>query len=276
MLLTSLIQGLFLRFGYTDIYKDRPLDDVVIDKLIEKNQVRKMLNHVSVNELKPSEVSMLVKRDTESILLEYIKIHKLKTYQVTNILKGEYESNLVQEILRTYELNEEQEEILAAKNNILLLENYLSPKGYLDPEKRLSPKAEKIYIINMLKRQNNIGLELFKTYVDNNKKTILTDEILKEALERDCIASRYLLLKSYLTEDQEEYLLLNASEERIEDYIAKKQLYSEKAQMLLVEKYFSLAKLHQEDHGLRPKAQQLYRGKKREEIQALHPEANVP
>ena len=276
MLLTSLIQGLFLRFGYTDIYKDRPLDDVVIDKLIEKNQVRKMLNHVSVNELKPSEVSMLVKRDTESILLEYIKIHKLKSYQVTNILKGEYESNLVQEILRTYELNEEQEEILAAKNNILLLENYLSPKGYLDPEKRLSPKAEKIYIINMLKRQNNIGLELFKTYVDNNKKTILTDEILKEALERDCIASRYLLLKSYLTEVQEEYLLLNASEERIEDYIAKKQLYSEKAQMLLVEKYFSLAKLHQEDHGLRPKAQQLYRSKKREEIQALHPEANVP
>jgi hypothetical protein len=276
MLFTSLIQGLFLRFGYTGIYKNRPLDDAVIDKLIEKNQVRKMLNHVSVNELKPSEVSMLVKRDTESILLEYIKIHKLKPYQVTNILKGEYESNLVQEILRTYELNEEQEEILAAKNNILLLENYLSPKGYLDPEKRLSPKVEKIYIINMLKRQNNIGLELFKTYVDNNKKTILTDEILKEALERDCIASRYLLLKSYLTEEQEEYLLLNASQERIEDYIAKKQLYSEKAQILLVEKYFSLAKLHHEDHGLRPKVQQLYRSKKREEIQALHPEANVP
>ena len=275
-MLFSFIQNLCVRFGYTQIFRNRPLDDRVIDGLIKKNQVREILNNAEVSELNPREVSMLANKDTEKVLLEYIKIHKLKPYQVTNILKGEYESDLVQEVLRNYELNEEQEEILASKNNILLLESYLSPKGYLDPKKRLSPKAEKIYVINMLQRKNNIGLELFKTYVDNNKRTILTDEILSEALKRDCIASRYLLLKSFLTEEQEVYLLQNATEERIDNYIDKKQLYSETAQTLLTEKYFSLAKIHHENYGLRPKAQQVYRSKKREELQTLHPEANVP
>ena len=71
-------------------------------------------------------------------------------------------------------------------------------------------------------------------------------------------------------------MINNASFELLREYVENKQFYQEQAQILLVEKYYSLAKIHQEEYGLRPKAQVQYQQKRREEIQILHPEGVVP
>ena len=260
-----LFQSLVIWLGGTWVYKKSPLDDRVVDNLIEAD---KIVNTGVVLE------RFLRKKD---MLFDYISKYRLKPYQVTNILRGRHSKELVKSIVLNYELSEEQEEfLLSLDNNILLLETYLSPQGYLDPSKRLAPKAEEKYVVRMLTSQKQVGLELFKTYVDNSKRTILTDNILKIALKYDSIASRYLLLKSYFDEDQELYLINTLSEEKLDDYISFKQLYYDKSQMMLIERYFALAKLHHEKYGFRPKVMSAFRDKKKAELQELHPTEIIP
>ena len=204
---------------------------------------------------------------------------KLTEEQITKILQT-HEGEPTQELVKNYELTEAQQIILCSKKNTLLIENYLAPTGYL--ERALCPEAEFIYVETMINKTSNIGIEMFKTYVDNNKKTILTDELLKIALEKissskeEAIAAKYLIQRAYFTEAQEVYLLEHSTFEMMEEYLAIKQIYQEESQIRLVEKFYELAKIHQEDYGLRPKALQLYRSKRKEELQILHPEGAVP
>lgn len=259
------INSLTLWLKGTRAYDNSALDDKVVDSLIEADK-----------NLKEGKTSKKLERKKE-ILFDYMGKYKLKPYQVTNILKDAHSKELVQKIVLEYELTDEQEVLLLSReNNILLLENYLAPNGYLDPKKRLSQMAEEMYVVKMLQSQKQIGLELFKTYVDNSKRTILTDIILVVALKNDCIASRYLLIKSYFDENQEVYLINNMSEDKLEDYISQKQLYFENSQALLVERYFNLAKLHYEKYGFRPKVMNAFRDKKKAELQELHPTEIVP
>lgn len=248
--LKKMWQVLVARCSGTWIYKNSPLLDETIDVLIDKKE--------------------------ENYLLSYIKVHKLSSKHITKILQSERESDLIQAILRIYVLDETQQQILAEKNNVILMETYLSPQGFWEPQRALSPKAEFTYLSMMIKSRSMMGIELFKIYVDNQRKTIMTDDILTLCLQNDCFASRYLLKRAYLSDTQEEYLINNASFELLSEYVENKQFYQEQAQILLVEKYYSLAKIHQEEYGLRPKAQVQYQQKRREEIQILHPEGVVP
>ncbi|MBR5154327.1 MAG: hypothetical protein IKW58_01215 [Alphaproteobacteria bacterium] len=218
---------------------------------------------------------------------DWMKDVKLTPSQITDILNREKEDRVMLEVLRNNKLDPAQEEILVSKRNTLLLETYISPQGYLEPSRTLSPKAEFAYILSMLDTKKTIGIELFKIYVDNAKKTIMTDAILEKALEvinassdetekTECFAAKYLLSKAYLNEEQEQYLLNNANPAYIDEYINSKALYHENSQILLIEKYFNLAKLHQEQYGLRAKALQLFHAKRKEELQLLHPEGAVP
>ena len=199
--------------------------------------------------------------------------------QITKILQT-HEGEPTQELVKNYELTVAQQIILCSKKNTLLIENYLAPTGYL--ERNLCPQAEFIYIETMINKASNIGIEMFKTYVDNNKRTILTDELLKIALEKissskdEAIAAKYLIQKAYFTEAQEVYLVENSTFEIMEEYLAIKQIYQEESQIILVEKFYDLAKIHQEEYGLRPRALQIYRAKRKEELQILHPEGAVP
>ncbi len=264
-MLKIMFQSLVIWLGGTFVYKKSPLNDKVVDSLIKADK--------SLKEGKKSK-KLARKR---VILFDYIAKYRLKPYQVTNILKEAHSKELIQKIVRNYELSEEQETLLLSlENNILLLETYLAPDGYLDPNKKLSLKAEEQYVISMLTSHAKIGLELFKTYVDNTKRTILTDNILKTAIENDCFASRYLLNRAFFNEEQELYLVETLDEEGIEDYIELKQLYYEKSQALLVEKYFTLAKLHHAKYGFRPKVMPDFREKKKKELEELHPMEAIP
>ncbi len=248
--LKKMWQVLVARCSGTWIYKKKPLLDETIEVLIDKKE--------------------------EKYLLEYIKTHKLSSKLVTKILQSQRESNLIQEVLRTHVLDEEQQKLLAEKNNVILMETYLSPQGFLEPQRTLSPNAEFSYLSSMIESKSMVGIELFKIYVDNLRKTIMTDELLKVCLKNDCFASMYLLKRAYLSDVQEEYLINNASFELLKEYVDNKQFYQETSQILLVEKYYSLAKVHYEQYGFRPKAQSCYQEKRREEIQILHPESVVP
>ena len=217
---------------------------------------------------------------------DWIDEVKLTPEQITEILQKEKEDRIMLEVLRTNKLDPSQEELLVLKRNTLLLETYLSPQGFLDPDRILSPKAEEIYILSMLKAQKAVGIELFKTYVDNAKKTILTDKLLEKAIEvialscdqttTECFSAKYLLSKAYFNENQELYLLTHCSYNYIEEYISQKQLYSDKAQIYLIENFYPIAKFHQEEYGFRPKAIQPYHTKRKEELQQLHPLSAVP
>ncbi len=224
-------------------------------------------------------IDNLKNKETEENLCEYMRKYQLNGCLITKILlkvKDESFFHFMQELVRTQNLNEYHQELLASKNNILLLETYLAPDGFLDPSKRLSRKAEFIYVSGMIERKSMVGIELLKTYIDNFKRDILTDGLLEIAMKNDCIASRYLLLRAFLSETQEIYLINNMSESNLKDYLDGKPIYQEGAQIKLVENFYELSKLHQEEYGLQPKALQLYHAKRKEEIQIRHPLSTVP
>ena len=216
-----------------------------------------------------------IQNEDEVKVLKLVKSKTLTEAQITKIIQN-FEGEPTSELLTNYELTETQQIALCSKKNTLLIESYLAPIGYL--ERKLCPEAEFIYVEAMINKVSNIGIEMFKTYVDNNKKTILTDELLKLALEskEENLAAKYLIQRAYFTEAQEVYLLENSSFEVVEDYLASKPIYHENSQIILVEKFYELAKNHQEEHGLRPKALLLYRSKRKMELQTLHPEGVVP
>ena len=224
-------------------------------------------------------IDNLENKETEKKLSEYIKRHQLDGALITKILikvKDESFFHFMQEVVRSQKLNDYHQELLASKKNVLLMETYLAPEGFLEPSKRLSRKAEFIYISGMIEKKSMVGIELLKTYIDNFKRDILTDELLEVALKNDCIASRYLLLRAFLSETQEIYLIKSMSLEMLKDYIEGKPIYQEGAQIVLVENFYELSKRHQEQYGLQPKALQLYHSKRKVEIQNRHPLSTVP
>ncbi|MBR5598732.1 MAG: hypothetical protein IKW39_01690 [Alphaproteobacteria bacterium] len=227
-------------------------------------------------------IDYAIKNNLENRIMDCIKAQKLSPEQVTEILKNN-EGNPVQEILLSnYELNEEQQLVLFERKNSLLIETYLAPHGYLEPKRTLSKKAEFVYVETMINKNSNVGIEMFKAYVDNKKREILTKELLEIAMAKiassneECVAAKYLLKKAYLSEEDEIYLVENASKELIEEYISVKQLYYESSQKLLIEKFYEIGKTHQEVYGFWPKAMQVFRAKRKEELMLLHPEGVVP
>lgn len=202
-------------------------------------------------------VRKLVRQNKEDRLLVYIKRHALSSDIITEILSGE-DGKLMQEVLKRYSLDETQQEILVEKNNALLLENYLCPDGYFNISRRFKKTVERQFILSIVMAEKMVGLEVFKTYVDNTARDLLEDVLFEALAAKDTFVSRYVLMKCRLTKEQEEYLVANAPQGLLEEYFNEKQLASDVAQLKLVERDFELAKSYFNRYGLRSKAQQTF------------------
>ena len=223
------------------------LDDVIVDRLIKSEKKRYLLK-------------------------EYAKNHTLKGYQIASILQLPNEISLKQEVLKRNELDEKEQELLitSSKNNTLLFETYLCPDGYYLSERTFALKPEFLFLSSLIEKNNMMGFEIFKTYVANNNKKVLTPELLKIIIENDNQLSRHILIKARLNRDMEEFFVENSSNEMLRFYISNCQFYADSAQLLLVERDYDLAHLHFKSYGLRSKAQSLYYQLRKEELDETH------
>lgn len=204
-------------------------------------------------------------QNSEIMLLAYVKRHLLNSDQIDELLQKE-ESFPLCEVLRRNVLSKSQQLLLVEKCNVMLLEAYFLPQGYFDCSRRLSDVAEYRLIAGFIKSKNetNVATEVLKAYVDNTSADLLTDEILKLIVANDDIwASRYILHKCRLKHDQEEFFVAHAPEDMIKGYISDKKLWSESAQIYLLEHNFPLAEYHYHLYGLRCNAQTIYHATRR-------------
>lgn len=252
MVSKNFFQKILVKYGNFHSFKQyitrQRLDDCYVDYMIQENKVE--------------------------FLTEYIRHHMLSSYQVTNVLHNmadkpdEKTQNLVQQLLRSVRLTAEQEQFIVSKNDVLYLEAYLSPKGYFEPERRFGRIAEYHYIRSMIKTDSKVGLEIFKSYVANCAKDLLTDELLKMLMENpDSQAAIYVLQKARISREQEDYFITHAEKEQIVRLIKARSLFHDSAQLLLIQNHYDLAENYFKQHGLRSQAQQLYHSLRRQEFE---------
>lgn len=256
-----------------------------LNKFFQKLLVKFMgfglfVRYVRKHRLADEIVDYLIREKKIQLLMEYTKYNQLSSYQITNILEdyGDEEDmktiKFVQSILRNNILNEEQQNLMVSKNDVLFLESYLSPNGYYDSSRRLKRVPEYGYIQGMVHSKKTIGIELYKAYIDNNARDIMTDDLLDFLVEQstESIAVRYLVQKAKMSKEQEEKLLDKGSAAMIELRIQSNELISDTSQQLLVNKYFELAEKHFEKYGLRSKAQQEFYARRHAKIEEEHVE----
>ena len=228
----------------------------------------KRLAYVRNHCLSDSFVDELIEDEKKRYLLkEYVKYHTLKEYQILRIIKLNDEISLKQEVLKKNVLSDDAQVALVNNNNVLLLETYLCPDGYYQPERTFSLNAEYLFLSGLIEKNALMGFEVFKTYVANNTHKALTKELLMFIIYRgyDNELSRHILLKSKLSREMEDCLVNEASDEQLKFYLENRQIYSDSAQMCLINRSFELATLHNSEYGLRPKAKtEYYRLKKQE------------
>lgn len=203
-----------------------------------------------------------------SLLREYIKYHKLSLRQITMILQewseiaDEKLQRFIDDMLRQNKLTTEQQALLISINDVRYFESYLLPRGIFDPYRRFDYRNESVYIMTMVQNVNEGKMactEVLKTYVDNNARELMNDDLLPELIKYPGnYAAQYVLQKARFTREQEEFFIGNAPEALIEYFINERELNSDKAQLLLVEKHYGLAKTYFEKYGLRSQAQQTY------------------
>lgn len=256
-----------------------------LNKFFQKLLVRFMgfglfVRYVRKHRLSDEIVDYLIREKKIPLLMEYTKYNQLSSYQITNILEyfgDEQELNtmkLVQSILRNNILNEEQQNLMVSKNDVLFLESYLSPNGYYDNARRFKRIPEYGYIQGMAKSNKTVGIELFKAYIDNNARDIVTDDLLNFLLEQstDSFAVRYLIQKVKMSKEQEEKLLETAPEKMVALRIQSNELISDVSQLLLVTKYYDLAEKYFDKYGLRSKAQQEFYARRHVKLEEAHAE----
>lgn len=225
-------------------------------------------------------VDYLIREKKISLLMEYTKYNQLSSYQISAILEylgDEKELNtmeFVQRLLRNNVLNEEQQKKMVSKNDVLFLESYLSPNGYYDNTRRFKRVPEYSYIQGMVQSNKNVGIEMFKAYIDNNARDIMTDDLLDFLVKQstDSFAVRYLIQKVKMSKEQEEKLLETAPEKMVALRIQSNELISDVSQLLLVTKYYDLAEKYFDKYGLRSKAQQEFYARRHVKLEEAHAE----
>ncbi len=213
-------------------------------------------------------VSWLIANHKEAYLLFYMTLHLLSTQHITGILQSDVVNAVMLAAVKKQKLNVDQEVMLVQKNNVLLLEAYLCPNGFFDTERRFNPLPEYLFIYSMVKSEKLTGVEIFKTYVDNNYRSLLTDDLILLLVENEkSFATSYILQKTRLRKEQEELFIQKASGTLLRNYINEHEIGSDQAQILLVKNHFELAQLHFNKYKLRQKAQQLYHEMRRMEVE---------
>lgn len=204
-------------------------------------------------------------KKSESLLIEYLKNYFLEPGQITEMLYQKESEALVM-ALRQNILSREQQEILAKKKSAALLEAYFCPKGYFENYRRFNKLAEYFLMESFVKSSEleRVGAEIAKIYIDNAAKDLLTDDILQLIIQNDGWAARYILEKCRLGHEQEDEFVENAPQAMLENYLKVWPLWSESAQLKLIEKDFVLAERHFQDHGLRCEAEILFHARRKE------------
>lgn len=217
---------------------------------------KKYINKKSLDD-KVIEMMILEKKD--EYLEAYMQVHKLSDDQVTSILSRNGVDGLMLSVVKNDQLNEEQQEILVKKNNTLLLESYLSPAGFFDLRRRFSKPVEYLFINSIIKSEKMVGLEIFKTYIDNFYRTIWSEDLFNLLMKNNAsLPAQYIFRKVHLPRDLEERFISEASEALIRDYLQDHHLNNDNALLLLVEEKSELAELYYEKYKLRGKAQEVY------------------
>lgn len=225
-------------------------------------------HYVKKHRLDAAFVNALIRGEynkSEEFLLVYLKNCILEDSQLTEILYQKESEALVM-ALRQKILNHEQQKILAEKKSAILLEAYLCPKGYFDESRRFDRLAEYILIESFVKSSEleRVGAEIAKIYIDNTAKDLLTDDILQLIIKNDGWATRHILARCRLGHEQEEAFVEKAPQAMLEYYLKIWPLWSESAQLKLIEKDFVLAERHFQNHGLRCEAEILFHARRKE------------
>lgn len=224
--------------------------------------------YVSRHHLKDDIVSWLIRNNKEAYLLIYMAIHLLSSQHITSILEAPVVNAVMLLAVRKHRLSAEQQALLVQKNNVLLLEAYLCPNGIFDENRRFSTLPEFLFVQSIVKSEKLTGVEIFKTYVDNNYRDLLTADLIRLLVNNEhAFATMYILQKARLRKEQEEQFLNTASDNLIRYYISEHEITSDQAQILLVEQHFELAQLHFNKYKLRVKAQQLYHERRRLDVE---------
>ncbi|MCM1324273.1 MAG: hypothetical protein NC218_08930 [Acetobacter sp.] len=224
--------------------------------------------YVKNNRLEDEVVNQLIQDKNDEYMLFYIKNHTLSTSQITEILYRDKVDELMLAVVKSTVLNRKQQEILVEKNNALLIEAYLCPKGFFDPDRRFCYIAEYKFIYGIVKSTKLTGVEIFKTYVDHFYRTLLTEDIVQLLIANEnSFATKYIFLKAKLRKEWEELFVKNASSELLKSYIAEHEFGMDAAQILLIEKDFTLAQVYYDKYKFRIKPQQLYHEKRQKEIE---------
>ncbi len=256
-----------------------------LNKFFQKLLIRFMgfglfVKYVRKHRLNDEIVDYLIREKKIPLLMEYTKYNQLSSYQISAILEyfGDEQElrtmNFVQSILRNNILNEKQQDIMVSKNDVLFLESYLSPNGYFDAGRRFKRIPEYIYIQGMVQSKKTIGIEVFKAYIDNTARDIMTDDMLNFLITQSTenFAVRYLIQKAKMSKEQEERLLEKGPEKMVELRIQSNELISDISQQHLVNKYFEMAEKYFKQYGLRSKAQQEFYARRHARIEEVHAE----
>ncbi len=229
------------------------------------------LNYVKTHRLDDDIINSLIREntdDSDEFLLHYVQYHTLSTDQITEILQRDKVGELMLSVARKYILTPKQQEILIEKNNVLLWEAYLCPKGFFDSNRRFKTLPEYMFIYNMVKSEKLIGAEIFKTYVDNTYKTLLTEDVVKLLIENENTwACKYIFHRAKLKREWEENFIFTASDEMLRSYFNEHEFGSDAGQLALVQQKFALAQAYSRKYKFRPKAQQIYYEIRQREIE---------
>ncbi len=212
-------------------------------------------NHRLVDEI----VTDMIREKKDDFLLQYIKYHTLSTNQITEILLRDEVDELMLAVVKLYKLTTNQQEYLIEKGSVLLLEAYLSPKGFFDTERRFNTVPEYKFIYGIAKSEKLTGFEIFKAYVDNFYRSLLSKDLVDFLVKNEnSFATKYIFSKAKLRKEWEEDFIIASSENMLEYYIGHHEFALDTSQLKLVEKSLPLAKVYYDKYKFRPMANQLY------------------
>lgn len=226
---------------------------------IKFNNLKKFKEHIQNNALDDEIVNYLIKEQKIEFLKEYVVYHPLSEEQIKKIFASPDVTPLMLAMARVLDLTPEQQKVIISKKNAMLFEAYLFPQGIFDLNRRFKNDAETLFVATMTEINSQVGIEAYRTYVDNHYRRMLTMEVLEIIIEYpESYAAKYLLQRAKLKKEYEGFFVENAPRELLAHYLEYNDLNQEYAQEILLQRDFELTKFHQEKYGLRQGVQKDY------------------
>lgn len=231
----------------------------ILMSYIKFNNLKKFKEHIQNNALDDEIVNYMIRGEKIEFLKEYVIYHPLSEEQIKQIFSSADVTPLMLAMARVLDLSSEQQTVLISKKNAMLIEAYLFPKGMFEPSRRFKNEAETLYVEVMAEMNNHIGIEAYKTYVDNHYRRMLSMDVIEIIIEHpDSYAAKYLLQRAKLKKEYEGFFVENAPRELIAHYLEYNDLNQEYSQEILLRRDFELTAFHQERYGLRQNVQRLF------------------